>query len=82
MPRLAPDGKFPELRGLTARALLGLLDGEEIRAEIGRQLDRFEAGMRAPAGPHRRAPARACALGRAAGAAGDGAAALSEPARR
>ncbi len=48
MPRLAPDGKFPQLRGLVGRALLGLLDGEELRAEIGRQLDRFELGMRAP----------------------------------
>ena len=48
MPRLAPAGKFPGLRGLTARALLGLLDGDEIRAEIGRQLDRFEAGISAP----------------------------------
>src|SRR5882672_7180961 len=40
MPRLAPAGKFP--------ALLGLLDVEEIKAELGRQLDRFETGMRAP----------------------------------
>ena len=48
MPRLAPEGKFPGLRGLVARALLGLLDGDEIRAEIGRQLDRFELAMRAP----------------------------------
>ena len=44
MPRLAPDGTFPGLRGLVARALLGLLDRDEIRAEIGRQLDRFELG--------------------------------------
>jgi predicted glycoside hydrolase/deacetylase ChbG (UPF0249 family) len=48
MPRLAPDGNFPGLRGLMARALLGLLDQKEIAAEIGRQLDRFEQGMRAP----------------------------------
>jgi predicted glycoside hydrolase/deacetylase ChbG (UPF0249 family) len=48
MPRLAPAGKFPGLRGLMVRALLGLLDGDEIRAEIGRQLDRFEAGISAP----------------------------------
>jgi predicted glycoside hydrolase/deacetylase ChbG (UPF0249 family) len=48
MPRLAPAGKFPRLRGLMARALLGLLDAGEIRAEIGRQLDRFEQGMGAP----------------------------------
>jgi chitin disaccharide deacetylase len=48
MPGLAPGGKFLGLRGLLARALLGLLDVDEVRAEIGRQLDRFEAGMRAP----------------------------------
>lgn len=48
MPRLAPAGAFPRLRGLLARALLGLLDIDEIRAEIGRQLDRFELGMRTP----------------------------------
>jgi len=48
MPRLAPDGALPTLRGLIARALLGLLEREEIEAEIARQLDRFEQGMRAP----------------------------------
>ena len=48
MPRLAPAGAFRGLRGLLAQALLGLLDIEEIRAEIGRQLDRFELGMSAP----------------------------------
>lgn len=48
MPRLAPSARFPRLRGLLVRALLGLLDSEEIRAEIERQLDRFEQGMRAP----------------------------------
>jgi predicted glycoside hydrolase/deacetylase ChbG (UPF0249 family) len=48
MPRLAPDGAFPGLQGLLARALLGLLDKHEIEAEIVRQLDRFEQGMRAP----------------------------------
>jgi len=48
MPRLAPGGVFPDLQGLIARALLGLLDRQEIRAEIARQLDRFEAAMRAP----------------------------------
>ena len=37
----------------------------EIRAEIERQLDRFETGLQLPARPHRRAPARACAAGRA-----------------
>jgi predicted glycoside hydrolase/deacetylase ChbG (UPF0249 family) len=48
MPRLAPDGAFPGLQGLLARALFGLLDRGEMEAEIVRQLDRFEQGMRAP----------------------------------
>ena len=48
MPRLAPNGAFPGLQGLIARALLGLLDRDELEAEIVRQLDRFEQGMRAP----------------------------------
>jgi len=48
MPRLAPKGTFPSLRDLIARALLGLLERDEIAAEIARQLDRFEQGMRAP----------------------------------
>jgi predicted glycoside hydrolase/deacetylase ChbG (UPF0249 family) len=47
MPRLAPAANLPGLRGLVARALLGLLDPQEIRAEIERQLDRFERGMNA-----------------------------------
>lgn len=48
MPKLAPEGKFPGLPGLVAKALLGLLDAEEVKAEVGRQLDRFEQGMRVP----------------------------------
>ena len=48
MPKLAPNGKFPGLQALLARALLGLVDREEIGKEIARQLDRFEQGMRAP----------------------------------
>jgi predicted glycoside hydrolase/deacetylase ChbG (UPF0249 family) len=48
MPRLAPSATFPGLRALVTRALLGLLEAEEIRAEIERQLDRFEHGMGAP----------------------------------
>jgi chitin disaccharide deacetylase len=48
MPRLAPAGAFPGLRGVLARAYLGLLDGGEVRAEIERQLDRFEAGLQFP----------------------------------
>ena len=46
MPKLAPNGKFPGLQALLARALLGLVDREEIGKEIARQLDRFEQGMR------------------------------------
>ncbi len=45
MLRLAPGDKFPDMRGLATRALLGLLDGGEVRAEIERQLDRFEQGL-------------------------------------
>ena len=48
MPRLAPAGALPGLRGVVARAYLGLLDGGEVRAEIERQLDRFEAGLQFP----------------------------------
>lgn len=48
MPRLAPAGAFPGSRSLVVRAFLGLLDGGEIRAEIERQLDRFEAGLQFP----------------------------------
>jgi predicted glycoside hydrolase/deacetylase ChbG (UPF0249 family) len=48
MPRLAPAGAFPGARGLIVRACLGLLDGREVRAEIERQLDRFEAGLEVP----------------------------------
>jgi chitin disaccharide deacetylase len=48
MPRLAPKGAFPGRNGLIARALFGLIDRQEIAAEIGRQLDRFEHAMRAP----------------------------------
>jgi predicted glycoside hydrolase/deacetylase ChbG (UPF0249 family) len=45
MPRLAPAGTFPDMRGLGRRALLGLLEGGEVHAEIERQLDRFEQGL-------------------------------------
>lgn len=48
MPKLAPGAMLPSLPGLLARALLGLLDRQEIGAEIERQLDRFEQGMHAP----------------------------------
>ena len=45
MPHVAPSGQFPRLGNLTARALLGALDAAELRAEIERQLDRFEQGL-------------------------------------
>jgi chitin disaccharide deacetylase len=48
MPKLAPGAMLPGLPGLLGRALLGRLDRQEIGAEIGRQLDRFEQGMHAP----------------------------------
>jgi len=48
MPRLAPAGRLPGLRGLLVRALAGLLDAAEIGAEIDRQLDRLEAGLGFP----------------------------------
>jgi predicted glycoside hydrolase/deacetylase ChbG (UPF0249 family) len=48
MPQLAKTGRFPSLRGLILRALAGLLDGKEIAAEISRQLDSFEGGVRFP----------------------------------
>jgi predicted glycoside hydrolase/deacetylase ChbG (UPF0249 family) len=45
MPKLAPSGAFPGLATLLAAAALRRLDGREVRAEIERQLDRFEAGL-------------------------------------
>jgi predicted glycoside hydrolase/deacetylase ChbG (UPF0249 family) len=48
MPRLAPLGTLPPLGSLTAWALGGVLDAEEIGAEIGRQLDHFEAALGFP----------------------------------
>jgi predicted glycoside hydrolase/deacetylase ChbG (UPF0249 family) len=48
MPRLAPQGTLPRLASLTAWSLGGVLDAEEIGAEIGRQLDRFEAELGYP----------------------------------
>ena len=43
LPRLAPDGRLPALSRLLALALAGRIDAQEIRAELGRQLDAFEA---------------------------------------
>jgi predicted glycoside hydrolase/deacetylase ChbG (UPF0249 family) len=42
MPSLAPEGRFPSLRQVLARALTGRIDQEDIAAEVTRQLDRFE----------------------------------------
>jgi predicted glycoside hydrolase/deacetylase ChbG (UPF0249 family) len=43
MPTFAPDGRPPALADLMRRAFTGQLDAPEIRSEIGRQIDRFEA---------------------------------------
>ena len=48
MPRLAPTDEFPTVGRLTQLALLGRLDVNEVKAEITRQLDRFEAGLQFP----------------------------------
>jgi chitin disaccharide deacetylase len=48
MPRLAPTGAFPTLGHLAPWALLGMLDTDELKAEIARQLDRFEEGLGYP----------------------------------
>jgi chitin disaccharide deacetylase len=48
MPKLAKDGVFPPIRELVRTARQGKLPLEEIRAEISRQLDRFEAVMGRP----------------------------------
>jgi chitin disaccharide deacetylase len=42
MPKLAPGGTFPGRNALLLRALPGLLDAQEVRDEIERQLDAFE----------------------------------------
>ncbi len=43
MPKLAPDGRFPQMGKLYRSALLGQLDVNEVVAEIGRQIDVFKA---------------------------------------
>ncbi len=48
MPRFAPGGPFPTLPRVVARSLAGRLPAGEIGAEIGRQLDAFQAGMGRP----------------------------------
>ncbi|MET0567841.1 MAG: ChbG/HpnK family deacetylase [Hyphomicrobiaceae bacterium] len=42
MPSLAPHGRFPSLKQILGRALTGRIAGEEIAAEVLRQIDRFE----------------------------------------
>ncbi len=48
MPTLAPSGVLPKLRPLLKASRAGLLPGEEVRAEIARQLDAFEDAMGRP----------------------------------
>ncbi len=48
IPSLAPDGRFPSLPGLVARAYSGFADRREIATEIERQIDRFVAVIGAP----------------------------------
>ena len=48
MPGLAPGGTFPALGDLVRRALSGRLPGDEVTAEIERQLDAFEQAFGAP----------------------------------
>jgi predicted glycoside hydrolase/deacetylase ChbG (UPF0249 family) len=48
MPTLAPGGALPPFPRLLRAAFAGALPGEEIAAEIGRQLDAFEAVLGRP----------------------------------
>lgn len=48
MPKLAPQGRFPSFGGLARAAWLGALDEGEIAAELGRQVDAFEAVVGRP----------------------------------
>jgi chitin disaccharide deacetylase len=48
MPSLAPGGVFPPLAAVIRSAFTGQLPEEELRAEIGRQLDVFERAYGAP----------------------------------
>jgi len=45
MRKLAPAGTFPGLNALLGRTALNVFDGGEIRGEIERQLDHFEARL-------------------------------------
>jgi predicted glycoside hydrolase/deacetylase ChbG (UPF0249 family) len=48
MPGFAPEGRFPGMGPLVRRSLAGRLPRDEIRAEIGRQLERFETVVERP----------------------------------
>jgi chitin disaccharide deacetylase len=48
MPRFAPAGAFPTLGRLATRTLLRAPDTSEIKAEIARQLGKFEEGLGFP----------------------------------
>lgn len=48
MPRLAPSGRLPALGALLARAHLASLPREEVRMELERQLNAFEAALGRP----------------------------------
>lgn len=48
MPVFAPSGRFPSVGGLLRLSFQGGLAGREIRDEIARQLDRFEAHFGRP----------------------------------
>lgn len=48
MPRTAPGGRLPTLFRLAALAFAGRLDRDEIKAELSRQIDAFEAAFGRP----------------------------------
>ncbi len=48
MPAFAPAGAFPTIGAVVKRALTGQMPEVEIRAEIARQIDAFEAAMSRP----------------------------------
>jgi predicted glycoside hydrolase/deacetylase ChbG (UPF0249 family) len=48
LPRLAPEGRLPGLRRLTAAAYAGNLEPAEVRDELRRQWDAFVAARRRP----------------------------------
>lgn len=48
MPKFAPSGAFPQISDVVRASMRGKLPMDEIRTEIDRQLDRFEAVMDRP----------------------------------